>query len=76
MRTNPRLEALETKDTAPVNQINPRQIHTLDCTYCQALKHIFEEYHVIQAHQMLPENMNATYSRPHNNPNSQTYNPG
>ena len=29
-----RLEALETKELSPVNQVSPNQFSTLDCTYC------------------------------------------
>jgi len=41
-----------------------------------AQNHIFKEYPVFQAHQVLPEHMNAAYSRPQNNPYWQTYNLG
>jgi len=71
-----RIEALETKEPAIANQINPPLIHNLGCTYCQAPHHIFEEYPVFQVHQALPEHLNAAYTRPQKNPYSQTYNPG
>ena len=69
-----RIEALETKDPATANQINPPQIHNPGCLYCQAPNHIFEECPVFQTHQLPLEHMNATYSRPQKNPYSQTYN--
>ena len=68
------MEALEIKDTALVNQINQPQIHTPNCTYCQAQSHVFEKCPVCQAHQIFHENM--SYSMPHNNSYSQTYNSG
>ena len=46
------------------------------CTYCQAMNHVFEKCPVFLAHQMLPENMNATYTRPANILYSYTYNLG
>ena len=38
-----RLEALETKEPSPVNQVSPNQFPTPGCTYCQAMNHVFEE---------------------------------
>ena len=38
-----RIEALETKEPANVNQINPPPFHNPDCSYCQAPNHVFEE---------------------------------
>ena len=32
-----RLEALETKEPSPVNQVIPNQFSTLSCTYCEAM---------------------------------------
>jgi len=71
-----RIEALEIKEPAKVNQINPPPIHNTDCSYCQAPNHIFEECPIFQTHQVPPECMNVTYSRPQHNPYSRTYNPG
>jgi len=65
-----RLKALEIKEPVPVNQVSP----TPCCIYCQAMNHVFEEYHVFLAHQILPEHMNAACATPNNNPYSQTYN--
>jgi len=44
-----RMEALETKEPVPVNQVSPNQISTLGYTYCQAIKLVFEEYYVFHA---------------------------
>ena len=38
-----RIETLETKELANVNQINPPPIHNPGCLYCQAPNHVFEE---------------------------------
>ena len=72
-----RIEPLETKEPANVNQINPPRIHNPGCSYCQATKpYFFEECPVFKTHEVPPEHMNAAYSRPPHNPYSQTYNPG
>ena len=71
-----RLEALETKEPSPVNQVSPNQFPTPGCTYCQAMNHVFEECPVFQAQQQYHEPMNAAFSRPNNNPYAPTYNPG
>ena len=71
-----RLKVLETKEPSPVNQVNPNQIPTPGCTYCQAMNDVFEECPVFQAQQLLSEPMNAAFSRPNNNPYAPTYNPG
>ena len=71
-----RLEVLETKKSSPVNQVCPNQFSTQDCTYCQAMNHVFEECLVFQSHQQYPEPMNATFSRLNNDPYAPTYNPG
>ena len=63
-----RLEALEIKKTISVNQVSPKQTPTLGYTYYQVMNHVFEEYPVILAHQMLLEHMNASFSQPNNNP--------
>ena len=70
------IEALETKERAKINKINLPQTYNAGCTYFQAVNHVFKEYLVFQAHQILPEHINATYSRPQNNPFSQTYKSG
>jgi len=44
-----RLEALETKEPSPVNQVSPNQFPTPGCSYCQAMNHVFEECPVFQA---------------------------
>ena len=44
-----RLEALETREPSPVNQVGPNQFPTPGCTYCQSTKHVFEECPVFQA---------------------------
>ena len=49
-----RLEALETKEPSPVNQVSPNQFSTPGCTYCQAMNHVFEERPVFQAQQQYP----------------------
>ena len=69
-----KIEALETKEPAKVNQINPPPIHKPGCSYCQVPNHVFEECPVFQTHQVLPEHVNSAYSRPQNNSYSQTYN--
>ena len=71
-----RIEALETKELANVNQINPPPIHNPGCSYCQAPNHVFEECPVFHTQQVPPEHMNAAYSRSPHNLYSQTYNPG
>jgi len=38
-----RLEALKTKEPAPVNQVSPSQVSTPGCTYFQVMNHVFEE---------------------------------
>ena len=37
-----RIEPLETKESANVNQINPPPIHNPGCSYFQAPNHVFE----------------------------------
>ena len=37
-----RIEAVEIKESANVNQINPSPIHNPGCSYCQAPNHVFE----------------------------------
>ena len=71
-----RLEALETKEPSPVNQVSPNQFPTMGYTYCQAMNYLFEECHVSQAQQHSPELMNAAFSRLNNNPYTPTYNLG
>jgi len=71
-----RLEALETKEPVPVNQVSPTQTLTLGCTYYQGMNYVFEECPIFLAHQILPEHMNVAFSRPNNNPYLQMYNPG
>jgi len=71
-----RLELLEARKPNSVNQVNPTEMPSLGCTYCHALTHIFQEYQVYQAQQMLPDNMNAAYTISNYNPYSKTYNPG
>ena len=71
-----RLEALETKEPVPVNQVSPNQFLTPNCTYCQAMNHVFEKCPVFQAQQQFSEPMNAAFLRPNNNFYVQTYNPG
>jgi len=51
-----------------VNQVSPTQSTSAGCIYCQAMNHVFEEYPIFLAHQMLPEHTNATFARPNNNP--------
>ena len=68
-----RLEAIELKDPISVNQVSPTT--PAGCTYCQVMNYVFEECPVFIAHQMLPKHMNTAFSRPTNNPYSQTYNP-
>ena len=67
-----RLEALKTKDPVFVNQVGSTP--SAGCIYCQVMNHVFEEYPLFMAHQMLPEYMNTIFSRPTNNPYSHTYN--
>jgi len=43
-----RIEALETKEPANVNQINPPPIHSSGCSYYQTPNHIFEECLIFQ----------------------------
>ena len=69
-----RLEAIEIKDSAFLNQVSPTP--SAGCTYCQVMNYVFEECPVFMAHQILPENMNAAFSKPINNLYSHTYNPG
>ena len=38
-----RLEALETKEPSPLNQVSPNKFSTPGYTYCQAMNHVFEE---------------------------------
>jgi len=71
-----RIEALEIKDLANINQINPLPIHNPGYSYYQAPNHVFEECPVFQTYHVPPEHMNAAYSRLPHNPYSQTYNPG
>ena len=71
-----RLEALETKEPSPVNQLNPNQFSTSGCTYCQAMNHVFEECPVFQAKQYFLEPINATFLRSNNDPYAPMYNPG
>ena len=44
-----RIEALETKKPANVNQINPLPIHNPSCSYCQAPNHVFKECPIFHA---------------------------
>jgi len=69
-----RLEALETKEPVSVNQVSPTP--STGCTYCQAMNHVFEECPVCLTHQILPEHMNAAFTRPANNPYAPSYNSG
>ena len=62
-----KLEALETKDPVSVNQVSPTQSPTADCTYCQAMNHVFEECLIYLANQILLEHMNAAFAGPTNN---------
>jgi len=71
-----KLELLEAREHNKMNQINPPQMSSPGCTYCHALTHIFEECPVYQAQQMLPDNMNISFTRQNYNPYSKTYNPG
>ena len=70
-----RMEALEAKELAPVNQVNsPKSIIRAVPTakpWATCSKSV-----LFYAQQMLPKHMNAAYSRFHNNSYSQTYNPG
>jgi len=70
-----RMEALEIKEPVPVNQVSPNQFSTPGCTYCQIINHVFEECPIFKAQQIYPEPMNAAFSRPQNDPYTQTYNP-
>jgi len=65
-----RIEALEIKEPANVNQINPPPIHNPGYSYCQAPNHIFEECPVFQTQQAPLEHMNAACSRSQHNPYS------
>ena len=65
-----KIDALETKEPAKVNQINPPQMHNPGCSYSQAPNYIFEECPNFQTHQLPSEHMNAAYSRQQNNPYS------
>ena len=56
-----RLEALETTEPSPVNQVSPNQFPNLACTYCQAINHVFKECHVFQAQQHFAELLNALF---------------
>ena len=71
-----RIEALDIKEPANVNQINPPSIHNLGCSYCQAPNHVFEECPVFHTQQVPPEHLNVAYSWSPHNSYSQTYNPG
>ena len=71
-----RLEFLKVREQNMVNQINPPQMPNPSCTYYHALTQIFEECPVYQAQQMLPDGMNASFTRSNSNPYSKTYNPG
>ena len=71
-----RLELLEVREPNLVNQVNPTQMSSPGCTYCDALTHIFEECPIYQAQQMLPDSMTAAYIRSNYNPYSKTHNPG
>jgi len=62
-----RLKLLKTKELILVNQVSPNQIPNSVCTYCQAMNHVFEEYPIFHAQQMLPEPMNVAFLRSHNN---------
>ena len=52
-----KLEAIETKELVPVNQVSPNQFSSLGCTYCQAMNHLFEECPVFNDQQIYPELM-------------------
>ena len=69
-----RLEALEIKEPVSVNQVSPTP--SVSYTYYQAMNYVFEECPVFLYHQLLPKNINATFTRPTNNPYTPTYNPG
>ena len=69
-----RLKALEIKESVSVNQVSPTP--SAGCTYCQAMNHVFEKCSAFLAHQILPESMNAAFTRPANNPYAPTYNLG
>ena len=56
-----------------MSQINQPQMPNPGCIYCHALTHIFKKCHVYQAQQMLPDGMNAAFTRPNFNPYSMTY---
>ena len=62
-----KLEALETTEPVPVNQISPNQFLTPGCTYCQVINHVFEECPIFHAQQICPELMNAASARLNNN---------
>ena len=57
-----------------MNQVSPTP--STGYTYCQTMNHVFEKCPVFLAHQMLPKNMNAAFTRPTDNPYTPTYNPG
>jgi len=59
-----------------VNQISPVQSTSAGCIYYQAMNHIFDECLILLAYQALPEPMNVAFTKPTNNPYSQTYNLG
>ena len=71
-----RLEALDTREPVPVNQVSPNLFLTSGCTYYQAMNYVFEECPIFQAQQMCPDKMNAAFTRPNDNLYAQTYNPG
>jgi len=68
------LELLDAREPNSVNQVNPTFVISMDCTYCHALTHLFEEYPVYQAQHIFPENMNAAYTKPNYNSYSKIYN--
>ena len=60
-----RLEAIESKDYVSVNQVSPTP--PAGYTYYQVMNHVFKEYPIFLAYQMLPEPMNVIFTRPTNN---------
>jgi len=52
-----RIEALEIKEPANVNQINLPPLHNPGCSYCQAPNHVFEECHVFHTQQVPTEHL-------------------
>ena len=70
------MQRLEAKESVSVSKVSPTLPPMVGCTYCQAMNHVFEECPVLLAHQMLPEHMNAAFTKLTNNSYSQTYNPG